>query len=107
MIRRDLDAMAEIDGIQEKMHTPYEKMHTPPIFCTPLYKSLSEGMVQGKIPRRKCAFLVSANPCNTAAFMKKCEKALFQAIFGHKTRTLILIFTVSKLAFLYGGERGI
>ncbi|NCC14969.1 MAG: TIGR03905 family TSCPD domain-containing protein [Clostridia bacterium] len=38
--------------------------------------------------------------------MGRCEKALYQAIFGHKTRTLILIATVSKLAFLYGGCEG-
>ena len=47
------------------------------------------------------------NPCDVAIFMGRCEKALFQATFGHKTRTLILIASVSKLAFLYGGERGI
>ena len=59
-------------------------------------------MERGKIPRKKCAFLVSMNLCNTAAFMKKCGKSLFQAVFGHKTRTLMLIASVSKLAFLYG-----
>ena len=84
-----------------KMHTPYEKMHTPPIFCTPLYKSLSEGMEQGKISRRKCVFLVSMDLRDVAIFMGRCEKALFQAAFGHKTRTLMLIASVSKLAFLY------
>ena len=46
------------------------------------------------------------NPCDVAIFMGRCEKALFQATFGHKTRTLILIASVSKLAFLYGGEEG-
>ena len=49
-------------------------------------------------------FLVSANPCDVAIFMGKCEKALFQATFGHKIKTLMLIASVSKLAFLYGGE---
>jgi len=61
-------------------------------------------MEQGKIPRKKCAFLSSANPRDAATFIEKCEKALFQATFGHKTRTLILIASVSKLAFLYGKE---
>lgn len=44
--------------------------------------------------------------CEVAIFMKRCEKALFQAVLGHKTRTLILIASVSKLAFLYGGGEG-
>jgi hypothetical protein len=38
---------------------------------------------------------------DVAIFMGRCEEALFQAIFGHKTRTLMLIASVSKLAFLY------
>ncbi len=61
-------------------------------------------MEQGKIPRRKGAFLVSANPCEVAIFIEKCGKPCKQATCGHKTRTLILISAVSKLAFFYGSK---
>ena len=90
-----------------KMHTPPKKCTPPPIFCTPLYKSLSEGIRQGKITRIKGVFFVSADPYAFAVSTEKCRKSLFQAVYGHKIKTLMLISTVSKLAFLYGGPEGI
>ena len=34
------------------------------------------------------------------------RKPCKQAIYGHKIKTLMLISSVSKLAFLYGGDEG-
>lgn len=41
--------------------------------------------------------------CDGVCYMPEQPKALFQAVFGHKKSTVILI----ELRWIYGGEEGI